>query len=585
MSFLKTMLASMLGTFITIVVIIFLAFMILLGIILAATSEEVAEVSPKTILTLNLDHQIADRAPSDFRLFNPLESSKVTGLNDILDNIRKAKTDENIVGIYLNTENIPAGAATIGDIRNALLDFSESEKFIIAYGNFYSQPAYYLASVADLVCLNPQGGLLFKGLNAELVFLKGTLEKLDVDVQIIRHGRFKAATEPLFLDKMSPENRHQTTEIITDIWNEMVGSISESRNIPPVELNRIADQLLAQTAEEARSLNLVDTLLYKDQLLALLEEQSGIDTTERLRFISLSQYRNVPAKKPSVREKVAVVYAEGSVVDGEGSENEIGGERISRAIRKAREDKQTKAIVLRVNSGGGSALASEVIWREVELAVKEKPVVASFGDVAASGGYYIACAATKIMTEPGTITGSIGVWAAIPNLQGLMSDKLGITTDEAKTNENADFISVTKPLTPYQIARLQDDVEHIYSVFTQRVSDGRYLPVTYVDSIGEGRIWSGTAAVRLGLADTTGGLTDAIRLAARLAGLEEYKVSDLPVLKEPLQQLLEELTGQSAPEVAIHNLLGTNYRYYKALKGIQSVKGIQARIPVEIMVY
>ncbi|MFH1296227.1 MAG: signal peptide peptidase SppA [Bacteroidota bacterium] len=585
MNFLKTMLASMLGTFITIVVLCVIGIAIILGVILVATADKEVAISEKSVLYLDFNKPITDRAPKIPFYFNPISSGNVLGLDEILKNIAKAKLDDHISGIYLNTENIPTGIATLEEIREALVDFKSSGKFLVSYGNYYTQAAYYLASAADHLYLNPEGGMLFKGLNAQLIFLKGTLQKLDVEVQIIRHGKFKAASEPLFLDRMSAENREQITGLITCMWDQVISDISEARGIEPSELNRIADHLLVQTASDAMHYRLIDTLLYKDELFARFRQMLEIDSAKKISFVSLDSYMKVAGKHTSTaKEKIAVVYASGEVVDGEGTEESIGGERISRTIRKAREDKRVKAIVLRVNSGGGSALASEVIWREIDLASKEKPVVASFGNVAASGGYYIACASSKIMAEPTTITGSIGVWAAIPNLQGLMNHKLGITFDNAMTNKNADFIPIMKPMTSYQQAIIQKDVDHIYDVFSTRVASGRHLTVEKVDSIGQGRIWSGTEALKLGLVDTLGGLDAAINLAASMAGLTDYRISSLPVLKDPIELLIEQLTGKSTPDVYLKQALGDDYLYYETLRQIREMKGVQARMPYELKV-
>ena len=585
MNFLKTMLASMLGTFITIVVLCFIGIAIIIGVVLVATADEEITISEKSVLYLDFNKPIADRAPKIPFYFNPISSGNVLGLDEILKNIAKAKEDDHISGIYLNTENIPTGIAALEEIREALVDFKSSGKFLVSYGNYYTQAAYYLASAAGHLYLNPEGGMLFKGLNAELMFLKGTLQKLDVEVQIIRHGKFKAATEPLFLDKMSPENREQITGLITGMWDQVISNISEARGIEPSELNRIADDLLVQTASDALHYQLIDTLLYKDELFARLRKMLEIDSAARIAFVSFDSYMKVADKNRSTaKEKIAVVFASGDVVDGEGTEESIGGERISRAIRKAREDKRVKAIVLRVNSGGGSALASEVIWREIDLASREKPVVASFGDVAASGGYYIACASSKIMAEPTTITGSIGVWAAIPNLKGLMNNKLGITFDNATTNTNADFIPIMKPMTPYQQAVLQKDVDHIYNVFSEHVAAGRHMTIEKVDSIGQGRIWSGTEALKLGLVDTLGGLDAAIKLAASMANLTDYRIASLPVLKDPIELLIEQLTGKSTPDVYLKQALGEDYKYFQYLRQLREMKGVQARMPFEIRV-
>lgn len=585
MNFLKTMLASMLGTFIVILVMSFIGFIIAFGIIVTATADQQAKISPSSVLYLDFAQPIPERTPKSPFIPIPTGLGKSAGLNDLLKNIAKAKDDPNIRGIYLNCENIMAGISTTDEIRGALIAFKESGKFVISYGNYYTQPAYYLATAADQVFLNPEGGMLFKGLHAQLLFLKGTLEKLDVQVQVIRHGKFKSAAEPFFLDRMSPENRRQITEVITSVWDRMLSGISVSRGIESAELNRIADGLLIQTAQDALHYKLVDKLLYKDELLADLRNRLDLDSLHKIPFVSLDQYMNVPSGIPaSTSGRIAVIYASGDVVDGEGSEESIGGDKISRVIRKVREDKKVKAVVFRINSGGGSALASEVIWREIALTAKEKPVVSSFGDVAASGGYYIACASTKIVANPTTITGSIGVWAAIPNLKGLMNNKLGITFDNAKTHANADFISLVEPLSSYQTEILQKDVDHIYDVFANHVSEGRKMSLETVDNLGQGRIWSGTEALRLGLVDTLGGFNAAVKLAARLAKLTEYRLSALPAQKDPLQQLLEELSGESSPEVFLKQTLREDYTYYQVLKTIREMKGIQARMPFTLQI-
>jgi len=585
MNFFKTMLASMLGTLITIVILSFIGFAVIIGIIVVATADEEVTISKNTVLYLDFNKPIAERAPNIPFYLNPMSSGNVLGLDEILKAIAKAKNDENISGIYLNTENVITGMGTLQEIRGALLDFRKSGKFLVSYGNYYSQAAYYLATAADQVYLNPEGGMLFKGLNAELMFLKGTLDKLEVEAQVIRHGKFKAATEPLFLDRMSAENREQITAVITDLWDQVISDISYSRNVETVQLNRLADELLIQTAADAMQFGLIDSVLYKDEMFARLRNLLSVDSAAKISSVTLDSYMKVPDRNRSTaREKIAVVFASGDVVDGEGNEDNIGGERISRTVRKAREDKTVKAIVLRVNSGGGSALASEVIWREIELASKEKPVVASFGDLAASGGYYIACAASQIISEPTTITGSIGVWGVVPNLKGLMNNKLGITFDNAMTNKNADFIPIMKPLSPYQEAIIQKDIDHIYNVFAERVARGRHMTVGKVDSIGQGRIWSGADAIKLGLVDTLGGLDAAIRMAASLANLTDYRTVNLPALKDPLVQIIEQLTGKSTPDVYIKQALGEDYIYYGTVRKIREMKGVQARLPFEITV-
>jgi protease-4 len=582
MNFFKIMFASMLGTLLTIFLISVICIGIIAGIISAA-STQVESVSKNTVLHLTLDNNILDREPGMRLFFDMSGPNKSYGLDEIIRNIKKAKEDNNIQGIYLDLTDVPAGITTVGEIREALKDFKSSGKFIYAYSNVLSQKAYYLATVADKVYLNPEGGILFKGINSELMFLKGALEKLDVKVQIVRHGKFKAATEPLFLDKMSPENRKQITELINDVWDGMLLGISESRGISKADLNNIADSLKVSSAADAYASKLVDSVIYMDQFLGIMRTKLGLTESAVIKTITLDKYMNVPFKDKSLsaKDKIVVIYAQGNVVDGEGDDQNIGGDRFAKAIRKAREDKKVKAIVLRVNSPGGSALASEIVLREVLLANKEKPVVASFGDLAASGGYYIACGARKIYAEPTTLTGSIGVWGAIPNFQGLLTNKLGITFDNAMTNKNSDFISVNKPLPPYQVAVIQKEIEHVYDVFVTHVSEGRKMDKSAVDSIGQGRIWSGTDAKEIGLVDEMGGLTKAIEAAAKLAETKDYRVVPMPEQKDAYQQIMENFFGSKIRN-SLQRELGEEYRYYELLKEVRELRGIQARLPFDI---
>jgi protease-4 len=580
--FFKFMFASMLGTFLLIVLMTFISIGIVAVIVAAASSEETV-ISSNTLLHMKLDKEIADRSSKSKFVMGDAGFEKMTGLNDMLDNLQKAKKDDNIAGIYLDLSDFPSGISTLDEIRDGLIDFRTSGKFIWAYSEGYSQKSYYLATAADKIYLNPQGPIDFHGLTSEMVFLKGMLEKLDIKMQIIRHGKFKAASEPLFLDKMSPENRKQITELIGDLWDKMLNGIAETRKISKRELNLLADSLKIQTAEDALSYKFVDQLVYKDELLALLKKKMNIAEKKKIQLVSMDNYTTVAdARKPSTgTDKIAVIYASGSISGGEGDDQSIGSERISRAIRKAREDEKVKAIVFRINSGGGSALASDVIWREVDLARKVKPVVASFGDVAASGGYYIACAATRIIADQATITGSIGVFGVIPNMQGLFNKKLGITFDWAMTNKNGDFIPVMKPLSPYQTLLIQRDVDHIYDVFTGKVAEGRNLRKAMVDSIGQGRIWSGKAAKTIGLIDEFGGLTKAVELAAGLAKTKNYRLISLPEQKEWFEELIDQITGND-PSAKLKEALGADYRFYEYYKEIRDMKGVQARTMMDI---
>lgn len=584
------MFASMTGSFILIVILFF----ILMGMVLSVASlskKEVVVVPENSILQLKLNEEIADRSSSnpfnnfDFSSFN---TTKSPGLNEILQNIKKAKTDDNIKGIFLDLGTIPSGIATIEEIRNALLDFKSSKKFIISYSEEYTQKAYYIASVSDKVYLYPEGALDFKGLNGEVMFFKGLLDKLDVDVQILRHGKFKSAVEPFVLDKMSEPNKEQTLKYISGIWNQMLEGISESRKMSVAQLNGIADSFKIQKAQDAVTYKLVDKLLYKDELLAELRNLLGIGKKEKINSISLQKYTSVPDKTKKIhktKDKIAVIYALGEIVSGKGDDETIGSDRISEAIRKARLDSAVKAIVLRVNSPGGSALASDVIWREVDLSKKTKPVVVSMGDVAASGGYYIACAATRIVADPTTLTGSIGVFGLIPNLKGLFNNKLGVSFDNVKTNNYADIGSTYRPLTKSEENIYQTSVENIYETFITHVAEGRGMTKEKVDSIGQGRVWNGVDALEIGLIDEFGGLEKSIEIAAKLAKIEEYKIQSLPAQKDPFTQIMEELSGESTDQTILKNKLGELYEFYNYIQYVKNTKGVQARIPYTIKIY
>ncbi len=526
----------MLGFFLTIILLSIIMGIVVVSLVALATTEEVT-TPHNCILQIKLDRTINDRSPKNPMFIDFRSWSKWEGLTDILDNIHKAKHDSNIKGILLDVSVIPAGLSTISEIRDALIDFKKSGKFVVSYSEFYSQGAYYLASVADRIYLQPQGMILFKGLDAEVTFIKGTLDKLDIKMQIIRHGKFKAATEPLFLDKMSPENRRQLSELVNSSWAKIVDGISVSRSISAERLNQIADSLKAETPVYALNNRLVDQLAYRDELMKDLRQKLGLGNNKTINFITLEKYDNVADLHRNFTGKdgrIAVIYATGSIDGGNGDDQSIGSERLSKAFRKAREDKKIKAIVFRINSPGGSALASDVIWREVMLTAREKPVVASFGDVAASGGYYIACPSTKILADPSTITGSIGVFGVVPNLKGLFNNKLGITFDDAKTNINSDFVSLNKPMPAYQLNVFQAEIENIYSSFVSKVAEGRHLSEATVDSIGQGRVWIGTDARKIGLIDDFGGYDRAIEVAADLAKVKNYSLIYLPEQKEPI---------------------------------------------------
>jgi len=552
--------------------------------------KEETKLTDNTLLHIELNTDIMDRAPSDpFSSidFASMEPKKTLGLNDILKNLDKAARDPKIKGIYLDLTSLSAGMATIEEIRDGLMEFKKSGKFMIAYSESYSQGSYYLASTADKIYLNPEGMLDFHGISAELMFFKGTIEKLDAEMQIIRHGKYKSAVEPFMLDKMSDENREQMMALIDGIWGTILSGISDSRGISKGELNRIADGLLIKTPEDAVKLKFVDELKYKDEILAELKEKLGVDKEDDMKFVSLAKYilaADPSNEKPDRKNKIAVVYALGEIGSGEGSDKTIGSERISKALRKARTDDKVKAIVLRVNSPGGSALASDVILREVKLAVKEKPVVVSMGDVGASGGYYISCAASKIYADKSTITGSIGVLGIVPNLEKTMKEKLGITFDYAMSNENSNFMTINRPLTPYQKEVIQGYVEDVYSTFVSHVSEGRNMPSDKVDEIGQGRVWIGSDSKDINLIDEFGGLTDAIEAAKELANLTTYSIKDLPEQEDPFEKIINDIFGNASVESRLKSELGDNYRLYQYLKYWKEATGVQARMPFDVYV-
>ncbi len=539
-----------------------------------------------SVLKLSLNDQIKERTVENpFSKINlgPLMPEGSLGLNTILLNIKKAKDDKDIKGIYLEISNPIAGFATLEEIRNALIDFRSSGKFIYAYSETYSQKAYYIASTASKLYLNPQGTLEVKGLSSQIMFFKNMLDKLGVEVQVFRHGKFKSAIEPFMLDKMSEANRSQVETYLGSLWNHMLAGISKSRGITASEINNMADNLLIRNPSDALKYKLVDALKYEDEAMDDIKKAISIDQKEKIHFVSLEKYADSPNKAKLSSNKIAIVYAVGEIVSGKGSDDQVGSETVAKALRDARLDTSIKAIVFRVNSPGGSALASDVMWREVLLAKAAKPVVVSMGDVAASGGYYISCAANRIFAQPNTITGSIGVFGLIPNAQKALSEKLGITIDTVNTNKHSDVGTILRAASTDEYNYIQKSVEDIYDVFITKVAEGRNISKNNVDSIGQGRVWSGTDALKIKLVDEIGGINDAITYAAKLAKLSSYKLIDLPKQKDPL----EELFNTGADEIETRTMkanLGEQYIFIKQLKTVLLKKGIQARVPYEMII-
>jgi protease-4 len=589
----KNFLVYTLATITGIIIASFLFFLILFGSISAMMSagDKKVSVSDNSVLVLKTNVQIPDRSDN-----NPLAGldivnmtiSPVTGLNEILRNIDKAADDPKIKGILIDNGMMPSGWATTEEIRNSLRKFSEeSGKFIIAYSDYaLDQQGYYLSSIADKIFINPSSSVDFKGLTGEVMFYKKALEKLGLEVQVIRHGKFKGAVEPYILDKLSEENKAQIKDYVGSIWNHSVRMMAESRGLSETRLNELADKLAGTVSSDALENGLVDGLLFRDELNDTLKILSGLTTDDKINFVTMGKYAKVPDpdKVLTLKRRIAVIYASGSIVTGRGSETNIGGNNYSEIIRKERLDSTVKAIVLRVNSPGGSAIASDMIWRELELAAREKPVVISMGNYAASGGYYISAPGTKIYANPTTISGSIGVFGLIPNAGKLMEQKIGITTESVNTNEHSDFPSVFRPMSTYERQIMQKNIEQVYSDFVNKVSAGRDMDFTSVDSIGQGRVWSGASALNIGLVDEMGGLNDAIEGAAELAGIENYSIKELPVAEDPYTKLLKQISG----DVRINLLkkeLGEAFRFYNELKETNTLSGIQARLPYFIDIY
>ena len=592
MKFYKIVLGAFIGTLIALVINFFIKVGVVSSMIssLSKTETESATLKPNSVLYMKLDYSIPDRStdnPFNNLDFNTMETKESTGLNDILRNIEHAKTDPNIKGIYMELSNIPTSTATLQEIRSKLLEFKESGKFIVTYGENYSQSAYYMASIADKIYLNPEGTLDLHGMASQIMFYKHLLEKLDIEMQIVRgpNNRFKSAVEPYFLDKMSEANREQMEKLLGTVWGQILGDISQSRNISVAKLDQIADDLeTIFNAQKALEYGLVDNLYFKDQILEELKGLTG--SNKSINAITNDKYAKTYKDKSSSKNEVAVIYASGQIFDGKGNEDEaIYSENLSKTIRKAREDENVKAVVLRVNSPGGSALASAVIGRELDLTKEVKPVIVSMGNYAASGGYWISANADYIFANPTTLTGSIGVFGTFPNMKGFLNDKIGLTFDVAKTNENADFGNFTEPLTEFQYGKLQEMVVKTYDDFTKRVADGRGLRQTYVDSIGQGRVWAGADAIGLGLVDKWGDMEDAIAYAAEKANLaNDYKVTEWPKQKDFFTRIMESMNKSNELDAAMKQKLGVYYNYYQGLENLQKNTGIQARMPFDMVI-
>nr|WP_315244396.1 signal peptide peptidase SppA [uncultured Flavobacterium sp.] len=582
MKFLGNVIATVVGIFVFIMLFFF-------GVILIGTifgSEDTVTVKADSVIELDLKEINNDYAGKfkDPWVTQFSKDGKI-GLTDLINAIEAAKTDDKIKGISILNDESSLGLAQYKDLRNALESFKKSGKFVWAYANTYSQKEYYLNSVANTIYLNPAGDLDFKGLSSEVMFFKDFQEKSGIHMEVIRHGKYKSAVEPFLENKMSDANREQITALLNSIWSTVVADISKSRNIPVTKLNEIADGLLARTPEMAKTAHLVDIIAYEDVYHNAIKKAlkvTGDDDYNKISILDYTQNNVTTALTNTATDQIAIIYAQGEIGSGEGDVNQIGEGSMRRSLQEARKNEDVKAIVLRVDSPGGSALTSDLIWREIEITKKVKPVVVSMGNYAASGGYYIACNANKIFAEKNTITGSIGVFGVLPNFSPL-ANKLGINTEQVKTHENSANYSPFVPVDEKFKAFTLESVEHIYNTFVTHVAEGRKMTFAQVDAIAQGRVWSGTEALKIGLVDQIGGLNDAIAEAAKIAKVKSYSTENYPEYEKDFNDLLSGLPFAQSKETFIKEEIGEeNYLLIEHIKRLQKLKGAQAIMPYTI---
>ncbi len=585
MKFLRELLAAILGVFIAFGI-MFIFFMIIGS---SLGSADAIIVKDKSVLEINLNSPVRD----DYSVSDPFAElfgetdSDVLELHEIINAIENAKTDDKIKGISLDAMWVNAGLAQTQAIRDKLMDFKSSGKFITAYADYYTQKGYYLGSVADSVYVNPVGGIDFKGLSSEVLYFKDFEDKYGIKMEVIRHGKYKSAVEPFLSNRMSDENREQIASFLSSIWSEMADDIASSRSLNVDRVNGIADDLLARNPSLALENMMIDKEVYQDQYEGMLKAAVGSDESAKLNKISLNDYvaSGKGRIKSTAKDKIAVIYALGEIMYGEGDENYVGQVAIIEALRKVRKDRNVKAVVLRVNSPGGSALASDLIWRELELTKAEKPLVVSMGNLAASGGYYIACNANKIYAEPSTITGSIGVFGIVPNIKQF-ADNIGINAEQVGTNKQSVGYSPFEPMSDefYQVTK--EGVEEVYTTFVNRVAEGRSMSFEAVDSIAQGRVWSGKEAVANGLVDELGGLNEAIDAAAELAEISDYRTTNYPRFSRDFEDAFQpfSIVKTQKDELLKEELGDAQYKVYQSLKNLKKLKGIQARMPFDIQI-
>lgn len=580
--FLKSLLASIVGCSIVIGIFIFIFILIIAA--MSFGSSDKYNLKDNTVLTLKLEGTLSERVePNSFLDLIGQNTDLEIGLDDILSSIKKAKENDNIKGIYINAGAFAASNASLKEIRDQLADFKESGKFIIAYADVYSQGCYYLSSVADKVIMNPQGNLDLHGLSSSPTFYKGLLDKIGIEMQIFKVGTFKSAVEPFMLDKMSDANREQVTAYINDIWSTITSEISDSRKISVDKINQLTDSLQTfKLANASVSDGLVDTLMYETEVKEYLKGLLKVEKAKDVRMASIKDMTSVSfVKESNSKDVIAILYAEGSINNGSGKDG-ITDKRYVKEIEKLKDNDKVKAVVFRVNSPGGSAYASEQIWKAITDLKAKKPVVVSMGDYAASGGYYIACNASKIIAQPNTLTGSIGIFGMFPNFEGL-TKKVGLSFDNVKTNKFADFGDATRPMRPEEKVILQQYIEHGYDLFLTRCSEGRNIPKDSLDHIAQGRVWTGNQALKIGLVDALGNIDTAIQEAAKLAKLDDYSLQDYPKKVDFLESLLSNQKEEFATK-AMKEYLGKDYELFKTIKEIKEQDFVQARMPYDISI-
>jgi protease-4 len=584
MRFLGNVMATIIGVFVFFM--LFFFGIVLIGALFGGESEGI-EVKNNSVIELNLEDISNDYAGKYKDPWMDVFSEKKNiGLTDIINSISAAKTDSDIKGISILNQNSSLGLAQSKELREALNDFKKSGKFVMAYANDYSQKDYYLNSVANTIYLNPAGDIDFKGLSTEVMFFKDLQEKSGVKMEVIRHGKYKSAVEPFLENKMSDANREQTTALLNSVWSSVLEDISASRNISVSRLNEIATGLLARTPEMAKANKLIDIVAYEDVYHQAIKKALNVTTDEDYNKVSIIDYAQKTATTSILSEtdnQIAVIYAQGEIQSGEGDVDVIGEGSMRRSLQEARKNKDIKAIVLRIDSPGGSALTSDLIWREIELTKKVKPVVVSMGNYAASGGYYIACNANTIFAEKNTITGSIGVFGVLPNFSQL-SNKIGINTEQVTTNENANYSPFVPLNEKFKTVTLQG-IERVYKTFVTHVAEGRKMTFAQVDSIAQGRVWTGTEAQKIGLVDKIGNLNDAIKEAASLAKIKDYSTQNFPEYEKDFADVFAKLPFAKSKEALIKEEIGEeNYFLLQQVKKVQLQKGIQARMPFEISI-